>query len=644
MWDDPAVAQRMRHLAEFVAAKPGTAETKAARDSIMNDRILPNDSRPPPYCKEDHYLTAVITPQKAKADGDNRMKGFKVLKAALEMSIHEGPGKGLIIDAITHEPLDTVYDITHTLPFSTSDPDRRVFEQATGQYLDTSHVDCRKNKLALSLGMHGIDTKHTLLRFPVFIDPDTRQPVISLRVASIIEWNLSHEPAERRNAYDELPPRTGKESTGTLFWAIEVNTFLQYRTLYDLNGMHPYQCPIKYGVFYRSHEDPFAVIGNTAYNMRVLELRQSGIKTDHLCSWAQEMIEDFRNDLMRKLTKETRAEDPDIFYAGLAATILREPVEIPERFVYTDPRASLSPGSTVDASSYALSPRGSDDSESDDDGDTRATPSPPETRRMTLRVRTTAAKVREELQKRQENEENARREEEKKRRAEEEDDVYESDDEVPVIQPDIDRNPPAPTISLPDVALDPSSSSYAADDESNAPTASSAFKAHAEDDIPDTSGIATPKQSSISLQDDNAPSTPPVADSSSESTTVVLNDPVTAGTEPPNNAMDSLPREVAREEALGEVGAGLEAAAEPLDLVERLLRAQRPQAIPLGEALGRVVVVVVVVISPLRDAAPARRPRLHLRRGVSERRRTMRPTRVMSRRRRSVALELSARR
>ncbi|KIY63745.1 hypothetical protein CYLTODRAFT_425816, partial [Cylindrobasidium torrendii FP15055 ss-10] len=571
MWDDPAVARRMRHLAKFVADKPGTPEAKAALDTIMNVEISPDDPRPSPYRKEDHYATAIITPQKAKADGDNRMKGEKVLKAVLEMLIHDAPEEGLIVDAITHEPLDTIYDITHTLPFSTSDPDRRVFEQATGQYLDTSNVESRRNKIPLSVGSHRGDTIHTLLRFPVFIEPSTGQPVLSRRVASIVDWNLENGPAERRNAYDELHPRTGKESIGTLFWAIETNTLLKYRTLYNLEGMRPYQCLVKYGVFYRSHEDPFAVICNTAHNMRVLQVSKRKMVIDHLCPWAQEIIIGFRNNYMRKLTDGTRAERPVAFYAALAATTLDKPVEIPERFVYTDPRASLSPDSTVNISSYAPSPRDSDDSESDaDDGDTRATPSPPETRRMTLGLRIAAGKVREELQKRQENEEKARREEEEKARKKEEemkarlarehlmascrrtkvtrpatratksdlaalaeDNVYESDDEVPVVQPDIDKNPPAPTISLPDVALDPPSSSYAADDaESNAPTASSAL-AHAEDDIPDTSGIATPKQSSISLQNDNAPSTPPVADPSSESTTVVLNDPVAAGTESP---------------------------------------------------------------------------------------------------------------
>ncbi|KIY67929.1 hypothetical protein CYLTODRAFT_483075, partial [Cylindrobasidium torrendii FP15055 ss-10] len=117
IWDDPAVARRMDDLAAFVKKKPGTPEEKAARDSIMGVPILESDPRPPPYRKQDHYASAVITPEKAKAEGDRRMKGKKVLNAVLEMSIHVDGNN--IVDSITHERLET-YDVTHTRAFSSS--------------------------------------------------------------------------------------------------------------------------------------------------------------------------------------------------------------------------------------------------------------------------------------------------------------------------------------------------------------------------------------------------------------------------------------------------------------------------------------------------------------------------------------------
>ncbi|KIY62589.1 hypothetical protein CYLTODRAFT_474149 [Cylindrobasidium torrendii FP15055 ss-10] len=307
-----------------------------------------------------------------------------------------------IFCAITFERLHA-YQITHTLAFAAAPALRHAYEVISGLHLDSMHVEMRLNKLILSLGIHVLDTEHTLLRFPIFIRPDGK-PVLSPRVSSIIDWNTSNEPAERRNGFAELPPM-GPDSPGILYWALQLDTDLDFVTHYNPDGLNPYHSPIKYGSFYYSNEDPFAVIGNTAHNMDELQ-QHNRLNYQHLCPWAQEIIDTFLQSHFVTITGGTLDEDHIKYYAALPLPPMSdddeeqdEPPQPPPTYAVDSPESSTAPEPPT-PSNYTPSFNGSD-SESDDPTP-RSSPSPQvrlkATRAMTQDDRKHGAKVKKALQ------------------------------------------------------------------------------------------------------------------------------------------------------------------------------------------------------------------------------------------------------
>ncbi|KIY63977.1 hypothetical protein CYLTODRAFT_425620 [Cylindrobasidium torrendii FP15055 ss-10] len=109
---------------------------------------------------------------------------------------------------------------------------------------------------------------------------------------------------------------TGPDSPGILYWALEADTDLEYVTHYNLDGLNPYQSPIRYGSFYYSNEDPYAVICNTSENMIFLQTHNRW-RIDHLCQWAQDLVGDFLVEHAQPITNGSLDEDHIKYYASL---------------------------------------------------------------------------------------------------------------------------------------------------------------------------------------------------------------------------------------------------------------------------------------------------------------------------------------
>ncbi|KIY62736.1 hypothetical protein CYLTODRAFT_494429 [Cylindrobasidium torrendii FP15055 ss-10] len=164
---------------------------------------------------------------------------------------------------------------------------------------------------------HRSDTRHKLLRFVVCFDESGR-PMIPPRIISLIRWNASHDPAERRRAKDEFPPRIGRNSIGWLYWALKVDTRLIFNVLHNRAGTKVYHSPVSEGIFYRSHDDPIAALCASADNIRDLQ-RTQRFNIGHICPLGQALINEFAEEMVPMLTSGDLAENPTEYYSKCAS-------------------------------------------------------------------------------------------------------------------------------------------------------------------------------------------------------------------------------------------------------------------------------------------------------------------------------------
>ncbi|KIY63997.1 hypothetical protein CYLTODRAFT_493500, partial [Cylindrobasidium torrendii FP15055 ss-10] len=408
--------ERLREIEELVAENDPDG-TQQALDKKLHIRLRDGDPIPPRVNRADIYETP-FTPERAKHESDKRIVGSKIEKNVLDASVM-GPK---VRCAITWMPLGRNSDRAHSVGFGAKPDTVGTWDRVKGEPPNTSNVEARDNMLNLDPFQHRKDTRHTLFRFPICFD-DEGSPILAPRIESLMNWNTSHPPSERRRTVDELPPRTGKNSIGWPYWALEANTDLEFNVLHNRAGTKVYLSPVSEGIFYRSHDDPCAAIIASADNMKKLKNSSDGLDIGHLCISGQTIIQEFLEKWVPLLTSGQLAETPTEFYSQLPSPTSRAKISIP----VAPPPYVDSPSTNSEAQSDIISfgaqswREGSSEIDNDDNPPSSPCPNPGphNTRSITLPDRTIAAVMQPKFEtKVREQEERARQE--RKQREEDE--------------------------------------------------------------------------------------------------------------------------------------------------------------------------------------------------------------------------------